>query len=195
MKKALLLTLALLFVCGTAFSAPLKAGVKAGISMATLSGDGIEGVSSKICLVGGAFVNMAMGTLAIQPELLYVQKGAQDDVNSDYKEKADYIELPILVKVGFGAGSVKPCIFAGPAFGILVSAKETDGTNSVDIKDNLNSLDLGLVVGAGVDVNMLTIDLRYDLGLSNLPKTPDGYDGDMPSVKNGAFMAMVGVSF
>jgi hypothetical protein len=194
--KKLMLVMAVLLVAAPVFAVtPIKGGVKVGMSMSTITGDNTTDAASKIGLAGGGFVNIGIGTLSIQPELLYVQKGAQDKNNSKFKYMLDYIEIPVLLKASFGTTSTKPSIFVGPAIGILMTSKFTDGTTDVDNKDNTNSMDLGLVVGAGVDISKITVDLRYELGLSNINKAPAGYTGTMPTTNNGAMLLMVGVSF
>lgn len=195
MKKLLWVMVLLLAVAPAFAVTPVKGGIKAGLSMATVTGDDIEGVSSKMGLAAGAFVNIGIGTLAVQPELLYVQKGAQDENNSDYKWKIDYLEIPVLLKATFGTGSAKPNLFIGPALGILMSSKFTDGTNEMDAKDGTSGMDLGLAIGGGVDVSKLTFDIRYELGLSNINKAPEGYTGEMPTTNNSTLMLMVGYSF
>jgi len=144
--------------------------------------------------------------MSIQPELLYVQKGAKIDTGFDEvdsKVHIDYIEIPVLLKASFGAGSAKPNLFVGPAIGILMSAKvktSVEGVDlgdlaEVDMKDELNSMDLGLVIGGGVDIGKMLLEVRYEIGLSNLNKTPEGYEGDMPKTSNGALLIMAGISF
>ncbi len=173
----------------------LTAGVKAGISMSTLSGDDIEGVSSKIGMAAGGFFGIGLGPVMIQPEVQYVQKGAQDEDNSDLKMKMDYLEIPVLIKAAFMGpeAKVRPSIYAGPALGILLGAKTDDGTNSVDVKDSYKSTDFGLAFGADIEIQGFIVDLRYTMGLSQIPDTGDS-DLDV-DVKNGAFMVQVGYSF
>jgi hypothetical protein len=59
---------------------------------------------------------------------------------------------------------------AGPQVGFLVSAKTKAGNVEVDYKDQTNTIDFGLGAGAGyVHVpSGFGVDLRYNLGLSNI---------------------------
>jgi len=206
--KKWIVALALLIVCNLGWAATAEkktaaksmdicAGVKVGMSLANLSGDDIDGTSSKIGLAAGGFAGFGIGPLTIQPEVLYVQKGAQGEDNSDVKLKLDYLEIPVLFK-GYFMGpqaKVRPCIYAGPAVGILLSAKYDDGSDAdaVDVKDGYKSTDFGVAMGAGIDIQGFTLDVRYTLGLTKLPDTGDS-DVDVDE-KNGAFMVLVGYSF
>lgn len=88
-------------------------------------------------------------------------------------------------------GSIAPSIFAGPAVGFLLSAS----IEGQDVKDGFTTADFGLVFGGGVDIGTddrgkLTVDARYTLGLANVLDNSTDY-----SLKNGAFMLMVGYLF
>jgi len=175
--------------------ADLSAGIKAGISIASLSGDDMDGVSSKIGIATGGFFGIGFGAVMIQPEIQYIQKGAQDEDNSDLKMKLDYLEIPVLIKAQLMGPreKIRPSIYAGPALGILLNAKADDGSDSVDIKDYYKSTDFGIAVGADVDIQGFVVDLRYTMGLTKIPDTGES-DVDV-DVKNGTFMVQIGYSF
>ena len=195
MKKLLTIGFAamLIFAMASVSSAQLgPIGIKAGMNMADLSGD-VENTSMKAGLVVGAWANFSLGMFDIQPELLYSMKGAKQDVGTtEIDNKYNYFEVPILVKYNLPLpGALKPSIYAGPSFSILMSAKADD----VDIKDNLKSSDYSLIVGAGVMMDMqsyvLTFDARYNLGLSDI----NDISGATEEVKNSTIMLMAGIGF
>jgi len=190
-------------------------GLKAGLNLANLGGDDAEytDVDKKMRMgftVGG-FVTYSINEMfAIQPEVLYTQKGAKyEDPDDDFKEtdKYEYLEIPVLAKFTIPTeGNISPNLFVGPALGILMSAKWDwewgDESGSEDMKDDSKSTDFGLVFGAGVDIGMphsaITIDGRYTLGLTTIcepytdPETEEEHECD---VKNGVISFMVGYSF
>jgi len=187
-------------------------GLKGGLNLANISEDWSEdwdGVDKKMKLgfcVGG-FVTYSINEMfAIQPEVLYTQKGAKweaEDWNDT--EKLTYLEIPVLAKVTIPTqGNISPNLFVGPSLGILLSAKyleEWDGeSEETDIKDDMKSTDFGLVFGAGVDIGMphsaITVDGRYTLGLTNTCE-PYEYDGEEIECeeKNGVISFTVGYSF
>ena len=98
----------------------------------------------------------------------------------------DYIEIPLLLKllIPIQGSSINPAIFAGPAVGINTNAKgkvESQGQSTeIDLKDDIKSTDVGLVVGAGIGFpvgkNELGFDLRYILGLTTIDDSADEFD-------------------
>ncbi len=142
-------------------SAQLEFGVKGGVNLANLGGD-VNDTKMKIGFMVGGFANYAVNDqLSVQPELMFSQAGCKYDAGGDtYKIDLNYIVLPVMVKYSFGAINLQ----AGPQFGYLLSAKD-DGT---DIKDGMKSIDLGLNIGAGYQMDKIGIEARYNLGLSNI---------------------------
>jgi len=176
MRKFFGLVCAGLFVAGLSSFAraqDLSFGVKAGLNMANHTAP-IEGDTYKMktgVAIGGFAEYAIDDNLAIQPELIYTQKGLEYEYTSGgqiykYKIKLDYIEIPLLLKYSISPGeNVCPFVFAGPALGILMSAK----SDSEDIKSICNSTDIGLVLGGGVEFESgVSIDLRYDMGMTKV---------------------------
>jgi len=221
MKRVLLATTILLLVLAfAAFAAEPAAapeggkgligyGVKAGLMLANISGSGADSLGTdlldvgvtkkmKIGFGGGAFLTYGFSPMfAIQPELLYMMKGAKYELSGEtIKFKGDYLQVPVLLKLSPQTqGKIKPYFFAGPFVGILLSAKATDG-GSVDIKDNLKSTEFGVSLGAGVAFPMtkgaVTVDGRYDLGLSKVAKSDKVTDDN---IKTGTISFFVGYNF
>jgi hypothetical protein len=87
-----------------------------------------------------------------------------------------YIDVPVLAKIGFLHGSAaQPSLFLGPSLAVNLSANsklEGQGADiDVDVKDQVRALDVGLVVGGGVEIPVgkrtYGVELRYSKGLSN----------------------------
>ena len=169
----------------------------------------IVGVAAEIPLIGE--------TLALQPELLFHQKGFKfdDPGDGEYTEEGsatlNYLELPVLAKIKFG----KFYAIAGPSFSYGIGGKYkstlhdlTQGTtdeSSSNIKfkerpDNYqgddvfldNAFDMGVQLGVGMKISVIVIDLRYGMGLTNLYDKPDGSPYDYKS-KNGSVQLTVGI--
>ncbi|MBN1212907.1 MAG: PorT family protein [candidate division Zixibacteria bacterium] len=214
MKKLLLvLAVVLLFAIsgfaqteGTGLTAK---GIKLGVNLSKATGGDVDESDMKLGFGGGAFVEYSFNPqFAVQPELLFMMKGDKVTVgDKDYKNKLTYIEVPVLLKFKpTMEGNFKPVIFAGPAIGLLMSAKswDIDTTQTppvieddVDVKDNMKSIDFGIAFGAGFMYMMqngggITFDVRYTMGLA---KVPDPEEGDAPDMKNTNISFMVGYSF
>lgn len=177
-------------------SAQTIIGAKAGINIAnvTFSGEGVSAsADSRTGFVGGAFAQFGIGSpFFIQPEVLYSSKGTKE---GDETLAANYLEVPLLIGAAFPISNsdLKPMVFAGPSVGFALSCDE-DG---YDCKDDIKSVDFGLVFGGGLQYALssvvLFIDGRYNLGLSNVAETDDE-EFDF-SAKNRTWQVMAGVGF
>ncbi len=186
---------------------------KGGLNMGTIGGDDAEvfGTPSyRTGFVAGAAFKLNLVVLTIQPEILYVQKGnVYKDVplaaltglpiagTAKLTNKADYLEIPVLVKLSpLPLPVVKPYVEAGASYAILLGAKmqvEYQGqSEEEDIKESVAKSDLSLIVGAGVDLSLgvfgLNVDVRYVHGLTKLDKEGEG------KVYNRGIQATVGVA-
>ncbi len=190
---AVVLALAVLVAAPAAAATTLDFGVKAGASFfknAWTDNDGSEKTLIKPTFGAFALINLTP-TIAIQPELNYLTTGVWwEDEEGDFIETYGYLHIPVLVRARLMQdGPFVPVLFAGPALGILLSAKwEGD-----DVKEFFKSTDFGLDVGVGGEVALnamkLLIDARYYLGLANPFRDPDF------SMKNRGFMVTAGLIF
>jgi hypothetical protein len=206
MKTFLRMALPLALLIAAPLQAQTTLGVKGGINIATVDtnvSDVADLVDSKTGFVGGGFVTLGLGSLfALQPELLYSQKGFQvDEFGETVKFNTNYIEIPVLLKAQFKLAMLRPAVYAGPVLsfetGCSVSALEL----SVDCDDEVADVgdrkknEWGAVFGANLDLILgsitLILDGRYQLGLTNLADVPDSDD----SVKNSLWQIMAGVGF
>jgi hypothetical protein len=211
-KKLLVTVLAMAALIALAYApvqaaTKLQAGLKAGLGLADIWGSDADSVfegaspGTKVGFCGGGFLAIdAIEKVRIQPEILYVMKGAKATISGvDVKTKLDYLEIPVLVKWMIPTQSkISPNLFAGPAIAIRTSAKAEGEQGGVavefDIKDSVKAIDFGVVLGGGVDVKAgkgnATFDVRYTLGLSSFDDSSEKLD-----IKNGVISAMVGYSF
>jgi hypothetical protein len=211
MKKILLVSLVMLLAVSMAFS---QFGIKGGINLGTVGGDdkALNGVdpTTKVGLTGGISykIGLILG-LSIQPEVLYVQKGAIYESSANigaysYDQKTtltgNYIDIPVLAKFNLPIPLLSPYIEGGVSYGILLSAKEKDetttnvpgqasGSNETDIKDQLTKSDFSIVIGVGVEFLILDVNARYVIGQTKLSK-----DGDAKSYNRGV-MFTAGLRF
>ncbi|MEA3476130.1 MAG: porin family protein [Candidatus Cloacimonadota bacterium] len=171
-------------------------GIKAGLNIATLTGDDVsDDMESIFRFAIGGFLTYSINEMfAIQPEVYYSMQGAKLEEGDEKTTcKYDYIQVPVLVKVNIPIeSSLRPNIFLGPALGINLSAKYKY-ENAVEVEDDIEdvkTMDLGLVFGAGVNIGPATIDARYNLGLTTTDDSEDEFD-----VKNSVISIMLGYSF
>lgn len=198
MRIAMLVLLVSLSLVVTGAAQPLvKFGIKGGVTMASMSGDGWDDIEEMdsvtiekkflMGMAGGLFVEFPLGAsgLSLQPEFLYVTKGAKAEATANgetytMKLNNDYIEVPVLVKYTFTSGrSASPFVFAGPVVAVNIASNvqyqdpppDAEELGDKDV-DNAKSLDFGLTIGGGLGLSVgpkgkLTFDVRYTLGLAN----------------------------
>jgi len=179
-------------------------GVKAGANFSSFSGPDVEQEwKNRMALVGGVFFTLKLNDLlAIQPEILYSQKGPKWDaplggVAFVGTVNLDYLEIPVLVKILIPVGAnaaIRPNLFAGPYLGLKMSArlKGTWGATTIDrTMDQIKSTDLGYVLGVGSDFvvgkGKITLDVRYGMSFSTIATDS--------TMKNQTISAMIGYSF
>lgn len=155
------------------------AGVVVGANFASagLSGTDAFNVSTgyKTGLYVGGFMTWPLnGHIAIQPEVAYSQKHftATDAISGHTAtEDWDWIEVPILARISF---SHEPShglyVVGGPGFGFLARAKEEALGQTVDVKADVQSVDVSLIGGAGLSMGKAAVEVRYDGGLRDLNK-------------------------
>jgi len=188
-------------------------GFKLGFDIAKISTESKElndFLDSRSGFIGGAYLTYSLNRqFAVQPEILYVSKGAEKDIFIFGAEWIiDYLEVPVLLKFNIAPeGRVRPNLFVGPAMSVLLSSKFHIINEEYDVKDGMKSMDVSLVFGGGVDYKRVIFDVRYTLGLVNTidaakvnaltgaePGNRYYLEGD-PSVKNTNLSFMVGVRF
>jgi hypothetical protein len=154
-------------------STGLRLGVEAGFDLANFNGGNANDVfASRLGFVGGGFLDLPLGSiLAIQPEVLYAQKGGKYNGNA-YQE--NYVEVPVLLNINV-VGPV--AILLGPSFDMNVF---NNGLN------NVNNTDVGLVGGVQLNISQLMLSGRYEIGLTDVNTTQH--------FQNGTFTLMAGLS-
>ncbi len=203
MKKSmfvLMIAAMTIFAASPLFAEGMMFGVKAGLNLANVMGDDAEETSMKVGAVGGVFMCYDITEIfALQPELLFTMKGAKyDEGDTTMSWKTNYIEIPVLLRVNLPTeGKIKPMLYAGPALGILMSAKDEDE----DMKDYLKTMDIGIVAGAGVAYQLekgaISFEARYEIGMGTVyDLTDEELEGrEQPDLKNSVISFMVGYGF
>lgn len=126
--------------------------------------------------VGISFIHSTKINLGFGADVKYSWEGAQAENSTTGKEQVlsmQYVRVPLKVMYFFGkyGQRVRPKIYAGPSMGFLVAAKystEQNGvsTPEVNIKDQFNGFDIGVVGGAGINYRLVkntwfTADVNY----------------------------------
>jgi len=176
----------------------MEIGFKLGAAFANFSNPfepGEPDPQSITTFAGGGHLRFGLSpSISLQPELLFMRKGADAGDNIEGHVEIDYAEIPVLLRFDIPTGGVgfSPFLYAGPYAAFEVACKLEDGGVEVDCEDGEHeSFDYGAVFGAGLGFaagpGRLVVEGRYDLGLQNL--TTDSND---PEQKNRAIGLFVG---
>jgi hypothetical protein len=165
---------------------PIQLGLEAGANFSNFIGSDVSSVDNanayRLGFIGGGYLSLNLApSFAIRPEVLYEQKGAAVSGSSTYAE-VDYIEIPVLLKIGLGTLIINPNILIGPSFSWNTLSKDSNGNLS-----NINSSDVGLIGGVELDIDKFNVSGRYELGLDNVEKNVN--------VQNGTLTFLIGYSF
>lgn len=156
----------------------------------------------KFGFVAGGFLTIPLGQLfAIQPEVLYSQKGFKGSgkllgSSYSYTRTTDYLDVPVFL-------AIRPVqyisILAGPQFSYLLSEKN-EFTSAVSNSsqeqqfnnDNIRKNTLSFVGGADVNFSSFVIGARVGWDLKN--NAGDG-TSSTPRYKNMWYQATLGYRF
>ena len=183
-------------------------GIKGGMNVASISKDGtLSDTSSKIGFNAGVFMNAPLAeNFSIQPEVLYNDLGSkitygQNDNNS-YSTNLGYISVPVMFQYN---ATPEFYLEAGPQFSFLVNAnnKLKDGNNNTLVndwtklaKDNLNTFDFGLGLGAGYYFTpQFGLTARYVAGMTKIGKDDNVYGQPYKDSKNNVFQVGLAYKF
>ncbi len=195
-------TVAALALVAAPLTAQARVGVIGGFVSSNITTSGTNGTfspSSRSGFAAGVSVQgMLAPDLSLGPEAMYIEKGYKTTaagVTGTFK--LDYIEVPVLLRLGMGAGTTRLFVLGGPsiAFKIACSTDLSSGSGSIggdcsnSTDNNIKSADFSVMFGAGVSVNALSLSARYDLGLT------DVYNNTVNNVsyRNHALLILAGL--
>lgn len=216
MKKIIL---SLAFLAGAAGAANaqtgVKYGLKGGFNGSTFSGTDSKGSEYKAGFAAGAFLNFGLTeNLAVQPELLYSQKGASIDgipynagtptapvikTDGTAKTTLGYLDIPIMFRYTTGDDGQGLFFEAGPQGSFVMHQRsfvEDGGGKQIGVSststDGLNKVVLGYVAGLGYQLTSgLGLGLRYTGDITQVAKDAVGAS----NVRNSVFQFQVGYTF
>ena len=162
--------------------ASTRMGIKGGLNASSLFYDsqGVSNKSERIGFHAGVFTQVSLGEFfAIQPELLYMTKGASADYNTTVLGQAfngkntfklNYAELPVLATFKLGQ-TVE--LQAGPYVAYLLNSNITsnEGFSTLISRGNFNKIDYGLAGGLNIYFGKAFVGFRYEQGLQRIAES------------------------
>ncbi len=194
MKKAILVSV-MLFMASVTFG-QFTVGPKIGLTMSKLSTN-FEDVKeeAKAGFQFGAFVRFGK-KLYVQPEVMFATKGGiikseGTDIQTDIK--LNTLQVPVII--GFHLLNLKVVnlrIHGGPAVSFVLK-EEIEISEVLEdpiTEDHIKNTIWNFQLGAGVDVLMFTLDVRYEWGLNNI--FDPGDSGTSYDMKNNLWNISLG---
>lgn len=153
-------------------------GVKAGMNVSSLKSSGTFDESNRLGYQLGAFARIGGMGFYVQPEAYVASKGGKFHVSLDGSSSSEgnvrftTLDVPVLLGTKIGADRLNLRFMAGPMISFTLD-KSLKG--NVDNLKNFKDQTWSAQVGAGVDLGSLSVDLRYEAGLSKVSNV-DTYD-------------------
>lgn len=161
----------------------LRYGVLGGLNFSNFSGT--ANYDSTTGIIAGVFAQYPVTeTILVEPQLRYIQKGAEVNLNptTTVTTDANYIEIPVYAKYKFDTGTmILPYVFAGPSFAFKVgdgTTTEVAGGATTETDGNIKTFDLGVDLGVGGEWAMndqlnIGVSAAYNFGLLDVADNSD----------------------
>ncbi len=192
-KTTILLTVATLLCIEV--NAQARLGLKGGVNLTKFSSDEFNANTYNRAVFGAFGEIPLIPNFSFSTEINYSNEGTKYEIGNLDRTKISYLEIPVLANIYFTNTKVRPKIFGGPSMSFLMNAENVfeDGS-TVDLNDQYKENEIGVVLGAGVDLqitgeNYLLFDIRYDFGMTEIN------DLDVGAFQNRGFRLSVGASF
>jgi len=128
-------------------------GVQVGITFSKFGGQDAEDARVQYGFAAGGFATLDLGRyVALQPELLYAQKGVRfTGPGGSSSILLGYLEVPLLLKLRLpasrGFSGVSPHVFGGASIGYRVDCRITLASGTSSISQTCGEEDLPMVPG------------------------------------------------
>ncbi|WP_040300042.1 porin family protein [Arcticibacter svalbardensis] len=176
MKKSILFGMMLLMAGSAAFAQlpTFNLGLKGGINFAKLNTDFAKD-ENRLGYQAGAWARVGIAGFIIQPEAYLAGKGGEfktdnsNGLEASGKIRFTTLDVPVLLGTKIGLGPLGVRFMAGPVVSFVLD-KNLSGNTVLEAYDDDNYKDQnwGAQFGAGVDIANITLDLRYEKGLTNV---------------------------
>ncbi|MDB5062862.1 MAG: hypothetical protein JWP67_2705 [Mucilaginibacter sp.] len=180
--KKFILSLSIFLAAGTASQAQLlpkfQLGVKGGVNLTSLSNSGSTfNSSNRAGYLGGLWARFGALGFNFQPEVYVTSKNV--DINSSNSTASAHakftsIDVPLLFGGKVGAFGFGGRFYTGPLMSFAINKDQNLGTAFGNASSlNYKSSNIAWTLGAGVDIRKISVDLRYEAGLTK----QNYYDG------------------
>lgn len=172
MKK---ISLVALLVCSTFFAfgqilPSFQFGVKGGVNLSKFSTENTFGSDNNAGYYAGIWTRIGAAGIHLQPELYLSGKNTTlKSGGLENEVKFTSLDVPVLVGTKIGAAGVGFRLNTGPVVSFILNEDQSFGDAASNIfSGSFKDQAFAWQFGTGLDVGKLSVDLRYELGLSKL---------------------------
>ena len=127
------------------------------------------------------------GVAGLQVEFNYLRKKAETDLGTT---ELSYLQIPVLLRLNTPSPTKESFQFygiVGPTFDVKVG----DSFTGINLIDEYEGLDIGIMGGVGIEIVRVIVEGRYSYGLRALNKSLS----DLGELKSHSFAILVGFRF
>jgi len=175
MKKIILLVAVGLLFTGAAKaqnSPNFQFGIKGGGNISNFSDDDDYKNKIEFGYLGGVWARFGETLFNFEPEAYYTSKAVNVTYGTGSRAvfnsaRFNSIDIPLLVGTGMDAETFTVRFYTGPDLSFTVNSNQNFGTSS-DVKLNYKNQNYAWQYGVAIDMQNLTVDLRYEAGLDKI---------------------------
>nr|WP_294794069.1 outer membrane beta-barrel protein [uncultured Mucilaginibacter sp.] len=139
-------------------------GVKGGVNLTSLSKSGTFNSDNQAGYLGGIWMRFGALGFNVQPEAYVTSKNVTVDGSN---AKFTSLDVPVLIGGKVGALGFGTRFYTGPVLSFAINKDQSFGTAAANAaKLNYKDQNFAWTLGAGVDIQKISIDLRYEKGLT-----------------------------
>lgn len=164
-------------------------GIKGGVVFPDFTTDALE-LKGRTGWQGGIwFGGNREGVVGVQGEVNFLQNRAESELVPGDTAKLNYLQVPVLLRIHnpSRASGFQVYGIVGPSFDVKIS-ETIEGVSFTS--DSFETLNVGAMVGAGIEFARVSVEGRYSRGLRNISK-----DLEATELKSHSFALLLGVRF
>lgn len=140
-------------------------GIKGGVNLTSLSKTGTFATDNRAGYLGGVWARIGALGFNVQPEAYVTSKNVVVDGNS---AKFTSLDVPVLFGGKVGALGFGARFYTGPLFSFAINKEQSfSAAASNATRLNYKDQNFAWTLGAGLDIQKISVDLRYEKGLSS----------------------------
>jgi hypothetical protein len=169
-------TLAAALVCCTFFAfgqilPSFQFGLKGGLNLARFNTEGTFSSDNRAGYYAGLWTRIGAAGIHLQPELYLSGKNTTlvGSAGQENKVKFTSLDVPVLVGTKIGAAGIGVRLNTGPVVSFILNEDQSFNQAASNIfNGRFKDQAFAWQFGTGLDVGKLSVDLRYEAGLSKL---------------------------